>query len=162
VTRPGGKRPIYSALNAGSSILRVCSALSIIEREWPRIAGQALAARSSLVSFEDGILVISVDGQAALQDMNFKKNAILKEIRSKARLKLNDLKIETGRPASTTRAANPTGGAKRRARAPRIDLDAEEALKNEILAQHEDLDPKLAATIARCRLISEQRTTNRR
>jgi hypothetical protein len=153
--RAEGCRPVYSALGIGTPILRVCAALSAIEREWPGIVGHALASRSSLKSYGDGVLVVSVDGQAAVHDMNFKKNEIVREIRNKVRLKLNDLKIETDRPRRLTSAADQSRPRKRRAAA-KIDQAALESITDEILSSYSDLTPELARSIARCRLMTDR------
>ncbi|MDR1514203.1 MAG: DUF721 domain-containing protein [Synergistaceae bacterium] len=151
--RTGGKRPIYSALGIGSPLMRTCTALAAIEREWARIVGPALARRSRPTSYEDGVLVVSADGHAALQDMNFRKRQIIMEIRKNAWLELSDLKIETGRPYSQNMAHLPHP-AKRTAPPKRIDPEALEKLSGEILSAHPDLPPELASSIARCRLMS--------
>jgi hypothetical protein len=157
--RQGGKRPIYSALGIGSPILRICAALSAIEREWPRIVGHALAARSFPKAFEDGVLVVSVEGHSAFQDMNFRKNQIMREIRDNAWLKLCDIKVETGRKTRARDSAIALRSAKRKT-APRIDPEAVEKISGEILSAYSDLDPELARSIARCRLMSGGRDKN--
>jgi hypothetical protein len=159
--RKGGERPIYSALGAGLPIMSVCAALAVVEREWERIVGAALASRSALKSYEDGVLVISAEGQSALQNINFKKGAIVREIRTKARLDVTDMRIELGyRQRGEMHVSAPVA---RRARARvRIDPEAEEALKNEILSVHADLDPELARRIARCRIASERRASGKK
>jgi hypothetical protein len=159
--RQGGGRPIYSALGIDSPILRICAALSAIEREWHRIVGHALAARSYPKAFEDGVLVVSVDGYSALQDMNFRKSQIMRAIRDNARLKLCDLKVETGSPMKLQCHALPPS-AERRKNAPRIDPEALDKLSGEILSAHSDLDPELARSIARCRLMTSGRDKNGR
>ncbi|MDR1944476.1 MAG: DUF721 domain-containing protein [Synergistaceae bacterium] len=153
--RPGGERPIYSVIGVGSPMLKVCAALSVIEREWARIVGDALASRSCPISYDDGVLVVFVQGQSALQDINFKKNAIIKEIRTKALLKLNGLKVEIGHNGTSGAAAATPRPARLRA-SPRVDPEAEEALRDNILSAHADLPPELAGAIARCRIISER------
>jgi hypothetical protein len=151
--RPGGKFPIYSALGIGSPIMRTCAALAAIEREWHRIVGDALARRSRPTSWENGVLVVAVEGHAALQDMNFKKRQIITKIRDNAWLDLSDMRIEPGRPGRYPATVTPATRARRAAPA-RIDPEALERLSGEILSAHPDLDPALAASIARCRLIS--------
>ena len=148
----GEKRPIYSALGIDSPILRICAALTAIEREWPRIVGRALAARSFPKAFEDGVLVVSVDGHSALQDMNFRKNQIINEIRKNAWLRLSDIRTETGRAARLQSPAPPR--APRGKASFRVDGEAVENLAGEILSAYSDLDPELARSIARCRLIT--------
>jgi hypothetical protein len=97
VKREGGERPVYSAIGIDSPFMRTCSALLAVEIEWRRIVGGALASRSFPKAYEDGVLVVCVDGAAAMQDMNFKKNAIVREIRTKASLKIDDIRVEFGR-----------------------------------------------------------------
>jgi hypothetical protein len=141
--------------------MKVCYALAALEKEWPRIVGPALASRSLPKSWENGVLVVLVDGHAALQDINFRKNAIMSEIRTKAKLKLEDMKIEQGYRQKRV-GFRPSAPRPRIARAPRVDPQAEESLKNEILTAHSDLDPELAGLIARCRLASECRFSDKK
>ncbi|MDR3321234.1 MAG: DUF721 domain-containing protein [Synergistaceae bacterium] len=158
--REGGERPIYSALGADSSIMRVCKALAVVEREWARIVGVALASRSALKAYEDGVLVISAEGQAALQDINFKKSFIMREIRTNARLKVSDVRVEQGyMHGGEMPVIVPAVRAHGRVR---IDPEAEEAIKNEILSAHDGLDPDLARSIARCRIASERRASGKK
>jgi hypothetical protein len=151
--RPGGRHPIYSALGIGSPIMRTCAALAAIEREWHRIVGHALAQRSRPSSYDNGVLVVAVEGHSALHDMNFKKRQIIAKIRDNAWLDLSDMRIEPGRPAGGPLASMPAPRARRAAPA-RIDPDELERLYGEILSAHPDLDPSLAVSIARCRLMS--------
>jgi hypothetical protein len=153
--RTGGKRPIYSALGIGSPIMRTCTALAAIEREWHRIVGAALAQHSQPTSYEDGVLVVSVDRHTAFQDMNFRKMRIIMEIRKNAWLDLRDLKIETGRPPKFQISESPQGPAKR-TRARHADPEATLKLSGEILSSYPDLPPELAASIARCRLMCDR------
>ncbi|MDR0648205.1 MAG: DUF721 domain-containing protein [Synergistaceae bacterium] len=151
--RPGGRHPIYSALGIGSPMLRACAALAAIEREWHRIVGPALALRSRPTAYEDGVLVVAVEGQLALQDMNFKKRQIIAAIRDNTWLDLSDIKIEPGRKTTHQATVMPAQRA-RRITPVKIDATALERLSGEILSAYPDLDPALAASIARCRLIS--------
>lgn len=136
--------------------MRLCLVLSTIEREWFRIVGNRLAARSVPSSFADGVLVVRVDSQAALADMNFKKGAIIREISLKANLDIADIQGEIGVVRSACRIAPPksrraTGRAK-----PKLDEKRHEQLSQEILAEHADLDVRLAECIARCRILSDR------
>jgi hypothetical protein len=133
--------------------MRTCAALAAIEREWDRIVGRALAQRSRPTSYEDGVLVVAVEGHSALQDMNFKKRQIITVIRDNAWLDLSDMRIEPGHSARHPIAAMPTPRA-RRASIARINPEALEKLYGEILFAHPDIDPALAASIARCRLMA--------
>jgi hypothetical protein len=155
VKRVGGERPVYSALGIDSPLMRTCSALLAVELEWRRIVGTALASRSFPKAYEDGVLVVCVDGAAAMQDMNFRKNAIVREIRTKAALKIDDIRVEIG---GRRNRAEPAGGGltKRRARAPRVPAHAEEELVREMLARYSGISPELAHSIARCRIVSER------
>ena len=120
--------------------------------------GSALAARSFPKAFEDGVLVVSVDGHSALQDMNFRKNQIINEIRKNAWLRLSDIRTETGRAARLQSPAPPR--APRRRASLRVDDEAVEKLAGEILAAYSDLDPEIARSIAKCRIISGLKDKN--
>jgi hypothetical protein len=153
--REGGIRHLSSAVGARHPVVRLCAILSGVEREWPRIVGDALARRSFPDSYEEGVLTVAVDGPSAMQDMNFKKSAIISELRAKAGLRIENIKIERGfkrgeSPSRTNRAYIT------RPPAPRVvDPSKEENLTSEILAEHEDISPETAGSIARCRLMSE-------
>jgi hypothetical protein len=151
--RQGGRHPIYSALGIATPIMRTCAALAAIEREWHRIVGYALAQRSRPISYENGVLVVVVQGHSALQDMNFKKRQFIAEIRKNAWLDLSDMRIEPGHPGRLPIAVAFPPRARCAAPA-KIDPAALERLSCEILSNHPDLDPDLAASIARCRLMS--------
>lgn len=147
------ERPIFAMLGASSSITRLCMALATIEQEWRRIVGDSLARRSSPSSYQDGVLHIAVDSQAVLHDMNFKKNAIAREIRTKVLLNVESVKIEIGsvRPPSLPSVA--TRGAPLK----KISLDEERlcACRDEILSAYAEMDPELAKSIARAKMLCE-------
>lgn len=148
-----GEQSIYRALaeQSSSQLMRLCMLLSMLEREWPSIVGERLASRSAPVAFAEGVLTVAVDGQAALQDMNFKKGAILRHIRAKIRLEAGDIRTEIGRP----RRGTPQLPARHRSaptpRRKRLDPAAESAHRAEIVSRHGDIDPRLADVLARCR-----------
>jgi hypothetical protein len=140
------------------SFFGLCMTLSIIEQEWPSIAGNALASRSLPKSYDDGVLVVLVENSLAQQDMNFKKNAILKEIRAKASLRLKDIRTEIGRLSAHRPKGGPYARARRTKRAlrpiPKAELDA---MVSEVMGQDPNIAPDLAAAIARCRILGEPR-----
>ena len=91
--------PIYRVLGGTRSFFSLCATLSMIEMEWKLIVGDALAKRSGPKSFEDGVLVVAVENKSAEKDMNFRKGAILREIRTKTSLSLKDIRTEIGAAA---------------------------------------------------------------
>jgi hypothetical protein len=146
-------RPIYDVLSdpLTASVSSLCMALSAIEREWRAIAGDRLAYRTAPKALEGNVLVVAADGQAALQDLNFKKSALVRKISAGARIELRDIRVELGAAprASACPALRPAP------RAPQTDPEAVESLAVEILSSYGDIDPELARTIARCRVATE-------
>ncbi len=147
------ERPIYAIVGAGAPIAKLCMVLATIEREWRRIVGDALAERSAPCGYCDGVLHIAVDSQAVLHDMNFKKNTIVREIRTKARLNVEGVRIEIGR----VRRTNATQLMPRYKPPKKITVDESrvQLFCDEILSQHADMDPELARRIARVRMMCE-------
>ncbi len=151
-------RPIYDLLSVSSvtTVTSLCMTLSALEREWRSLVGDRLALRTAPKALEGDVLVVTADAQAVLQDLNFKKNALVQKIRTGARIDLRDIRVELG-----SGSKRPDGAAPRRSRpkAPprsvRVDPDAVESLATEILSRHETLPPELARTIARCRIMAE-------
>lgn len=145
------ERPIFTMIGASGSITRLCMALAAIEQEWRRIVGDTLAQRSSPSAYRDGVLHIAVDSPAVLHDMNFKKNAIAREIRTKVLLDVESVKIEIG----SVRRPNPPSPVPRRAPLKKICLDEESlcAGRDEILAVYAEMDPELAMSIARAKML---------
>jgi hypothetical protein len=126
-----------------------------MEREWRSIVGDALADRSAPRMFEDGVLVVTVAGQSALQDLNFRKGAIRSAILNRASLEIKDIRAEIGRVN-----ARPPRRSKSAPLAPCVprrlgDAEGErigEACAN-IMSRHSGLDPELVMRIARCRVM---------
>ena len=147
------ERPVYTLVGAASPIARLCMVLATIEREWRRIVGDTLAERSAPSGYDDGVLHIAVDSQAVLHDMNFKKNAIVREIRTKARLNVESVKIEIGRVRRTN--ATPMMPRCKPPKKIQIDEARVQVFCDEILSQHADMDPELVRRIARIRMLCE-------
>jgi hypothetical protein len=146
----GGLKSINEELGSFGRFFGLCADLASVENNWPSIAGDALARRSSPRSFEDGVLVVAVENKLVQQDINFRKNAIMKEINSHTVLALRDIKTEVGLPLK--KAAARLGGKKRKKRASPAAKGPElERVKNEIMEGHPALGEELAAAIARCR-----------
>jgi hypothetical protein len=124
--------------------------LASVENNWPSIAGDAIARRSSPRSFEDGVLVVAAQNKLVQQDINFRKNAIIREINANTVLALRDIRAEVGLPLQKTSLRG--GGKKQRRRAtPAAKGPEHERVKNEIMERHPALGEELAAAIARCR-----------
>lgn len=140
-------------IGASSPITRLCMALAAVEQEWRRIVGDALARRSSPSAYQDGVLYITVDSQAVLHDMNFKKNAIAREIRTKVLLNVESVKIEIG---SVRRPSRPAV-LPRSTPLKKVCLDEERlcACRDEILSVYSEMDPELAKSIARAKMLCE-------
>ena len=138
------------------SILGLCSLLRRIESNWVGLVGDALARRSSPKQFEfsekGGILHIMVSNSAALQDMHFKKNSILRSIERFTSLPLVDLQIKMGSITPTREiVGNPE---RKRERLSLDDRQVEEAARE---LSYEITDPALAHVMARFRLLCEKR-----
>jgi hypothetical protein len=149
----GGLKSINEELGSYGSIFGLCADLASVENNWPSIAGDALARRSAPRSYEDGVLVVTVQNKLVQQDINFRKSAIIKEINTNTVLALRDIRAEVGLPLKKTA---PRGGVKkRRRRVPPAAKGPElERAKSEIMERHPALDEELAAAIARCRAIT--------
>ena len=147
--------PIHGALSPLGSFFGLCATLWEIESEWEQIAGEVLARRSRVKSYDNGVLVVAVENHAAEQDMNFKKKSIIKAISAKTSLKLNGIRTEI---APVTRKARrvtqKAGRCNRRKRARNVNSTELEKLKTEILSDNPGLSEQLAETIAGCRLKS--------
>ena len=138
------------------SILGLCSLLRRIESNWVGLVGDALARRSSPKQFEfsekGGILHVMVSNSAALQDMHFKKNSILRSIERFTSLPLVDLQIKMGSITPTREiVGNPE---RKRERLSLDDRQVEEAARE---LSCEIKDPALAHVMARFRLLCEKR-----
>lgn len=154
----GHERPIYSTLSAAgdiTSLASLCAALRTLESEWAQIVGASLSRRSAPASYENGVLLVVVDCQAAMQDMNFKKASLARIIRERSLLRVDDIRVEVGRPAKTARKITGGGrGATATRRSRQLDEATVEALALEISAEHPQIDPELAEILARCRMMS--------
>ena len=145
--------PIHGALGPLRSFFGLCAALSEIESEWEQVVGPALARRSRVKSYDDGVLVVAVENRSAEQDLNFKKNSIIRAISAKTSLKLRDIKTEIAPVIrGVQRTRRKTGGTCRRKRALYVNSPELEKLKTEILSDNPGLSEKLAEAIAVCRL----------
>ncbi|MDL2263461.1 DUF721 domain-containing protein, partial [Synergistaceae bacterium OttesenSCG-928-I11] len=147
-------RPIYDLLSVPSvtTVTSLCMTLSALEREWRALVGDRLALRTAPHALEGDVLVVTADGPAVLQDLNFKKSALVRKIRTGARIDLRDIRVELGSVARKPGAHAPRrSGPKAPPRAARVDPDAVESLAAEILSRYETMSPELARTIARCR-----------
>jgi hypothetical protein len=122
-----------------------------MERDWGMIVGPSLGRRSYPASYENGVLVVVVDGRSATHDMNFKKNAIIREILVKTGIRINDIRTRmagSGVDAADRPGASQVRGVARRPFA--ADEKVVDALKREIISKHAGMDPRLAGAIARC------------
>jgi len=145
--------PIHGALGSLRSFFGFCLALAEIESEWEQIAGSALARRSRVKSYDDGILVVSVENRSAEQDLNFRKKPIIRAISAKTSLKLKDIRTEIAPVVrGMRRTQRNTGVPRRRRRATAKNVLELEKLKAEILSENPGLSEKLAEAIAGCRL----------
>jgi hypothetical protein len=146
----GGLKSIYETLGSYGSVFGLCADLASVENNWPSIAGDAAARRSSPRSYEDGVLVVAVQNKLVQQDINFRKSAMIREINANTALALRDIRAEVGLPVKKT---HPRDGVKKRRRqaAPAAKGPELERVKDEIMESHPDLSEELAAAIARCR-----------
>ena len=142
---------VHSALGSLRAFFGLCGVLSEIEAEWGQLAGSALARRSAVKSFDDGVLVVVVENRSAQQDMNFKKNMIIRAILMKTSLRLRDIKVEV---APVVRSSKPLRGrtSSRRRSAPPSPPPGLDAMKSDIMSANPGIGEKLAEVIASCRL----------
>ena len=144
---------IHGAFGSLRSFFGLCAVLAEIEAEWKEIVGAALEKRSRVKSYHEGVLIVAVENRSAQQDMNFKKNSIIRAISAKTSLKLKDIRTEIAPVIrGTVRTRQKTGRPRRRTRAGRKNAPELELLKAEILSEFPGLSDKLAETIAGCRL----------
>lgn len=152
------EKPIFGILSGVSSLLVLCAALCTLEHEWEQIVGGALSQRSRPVSYENGILRIVVDGQAALQDMNFKKMSIARELSERSIMNVSEIKVEMGALPRFSKAVRGNVHSRARARTgtpQNADDGAVSAAADGIMKEYPDMMPELATAIARCRSISD-------
>lgn len=142
---------VHSALGSLRSFFGLCGVLSEIEAEWRELAGSALARRSAVKSFDDGVLVVVVENRSAQQDMNFKKNAIIRAISMKTSLRLKDIRVEVA-PVNHALKPRRHKNAPRNRRAFSADAPGLDAMKSDILSANPGIGEKLAEVIASCRL----------
>lgn len=138
------------------SLLRLCSLLRRMESNWSGLVGAALARRSSPKQFEfskiGGVLHVTVNNSAALQDMNFKKSGILREVERFTSLPLVELRVTIGNIAPSREVAENPGRKKKRLLLDEREVDA---TVRELSSEIED--PALARAMARFRLLCEKR-----
>jgi predicted nucleic acid-binding Zn ribbon protein len=143
-------------MEGADDIMGLCRILRQLESEWRSIVKGSLGERSAPVSYSDDVLTVSVRGPAAVQDMNFRKNAIMSEIRSRVRPAVRDIKTHSAgvhrQAGGHTPAASQAGRPKK---LPAADEKKVEAICADVLARHGDMDPNLALILARCRAVSE-------
>ena len=151
---PGHERPIYGTLSEVTSIATLCAALRTIESEWVQIVGVPLSKRSAPASYENGVLLVNVDCQAALQDMNFKKMALARSIRERSLLRVDEIRIEVGTPPRAARVPHGRNGQAAPVRTRKVDEAVVEALALEISREHPHIEPQLAVILARCRAMA--------
>jgi hypothetical protein len=149
------ERRLSSVMAEANGAADLCFLLSLLEGEWKSIVGGSLGARSAPLSYEGGVLVVAVNSPSAFQDMNFRKNAIIREICSRASLAVRDIKVKNG----AVRGAD-FGPASHRAvftrRAAAPDEKKVKSVSDDILSRHSDMDPDLARVIARCMVMCER------
>jgi hypothetical protein len=141
---------IHGALGPLSSFFGLCATLYAIEEEWPEVAGDALARRSAPRSYDDGVLVVAVENRLVQQDMNFRKNSILRAIALKTSLNLKDIRAEIA-PLARGRSPErhpPSSSARRR---PEVAGPEVDAMKAGIMERHPNISERLAEAIAICR-----------
>jgi hypothetical protein len=143
--------PINGALRELGSFFGLCAVLSDIASGWESIAGSALSRRSAVKSFDDGVLVVAVENRAAQQDMNFKKNAIIRAITEKTSLELSDIRAEIAPVVRPSRPAARRVRQNKRARAVKPLTPEIESMKEEIMLENPSLSEKIAESIAYCR-----------
>jgi hypothetical protein len=149
------ERRLSSVMAGVSGVMDLCFVLSVLEREWKSIVGGSLGARSAPLSYEGGVLVVAVNSPSAFQDMNFRKNAIIREICSRAGLAVSDIKVKNGGIRRADSGPPPRRPIFAR-RAPAPDEKKVKSVSDDILSRHSDMDPTLACLIARCMVISER------
>ncbi|MDR1651541.1 MAG: DUF721 domain-containing protein [Synergistaceae bacterium] len=143
-------KSVSEILSPANSTLMLCATLFAIEQEWASVVGDALSRRSCPSSYEDGILVVAVENRSAEQDLNFRKAAVLREIRSKASIRLKDIRTEIGRvKRGGTDCAVRARRKRKRPPVPEAEIDA---LTGDMLARDPKLRPEVARAAARCRL----------
>jgi hypothetical protein len=149
------ERRLSSVMTGANGVTGLCFLLSLMEGEWKSIVGGSLGARSAPLSYEGGVLVVAVDSPSAFQDMNFRKNAIIREICSRANLAVSDIKVRNGavRGADSRPASRRAVFAKR---APVPDEKKVRSVSDDILSRHSDMNPVLACVIARCMVMCER------
>ncbi|MDR3279861.1 MAG: DUF721 domain-containing protein [Synergistaceae bacterium] len=156
MTEERGEKKIFNALSKSESFFGLCATLSMIEHEWESIAGAALAKRSGPKAYEDGVLVVGVENRSAEQDMNFRKGAIIKEIRSKMSLRLKDIRTEICRVKR--RRVSVVVSASRWRKPPAVPEGPElEALVCDMMERNPKLKPGIARAAARCRIARAKR-----
>ena len=145
---------IHSAFSSLRPFFGLCAMLSEIEAEWESIAGHILARRRKVLSYDDGVLVVAVENRSVQQDMNFKKNTIIRAILSKTSMQLKDIRTEVApsvRAGSSLRTSITRAPRKKRALAEPAELPEIAGLKDEILSQNPGLSEKIAFAIFCCR-----------
>lgn len=88
--REAARAKRWPALN----IVALCDALSRMEREWRTIVGPTIAMHARPTSYEEGVLVITVDSPSVMNDLNFRRQMLRKSIESASRVAIRDLRIE--------------------------------------------------------------------
>jgi hypothetical protein len=155
LNREDGLKSINEELGSYRNFFGLCADLASVENNWPSIAGDAVARRSSPRSFEDGVLVVAVEDKLVQQEINFRKSEIIKEINANTVLALQDIRTEVGLPLK--KAAGRGVGKKQRSRSQAAAGEAEiERVKSGIMERHPALDEELAAAIARCRALGHK------
>lgn len=151
------ERPVYSLVSAASPMTRLCMTLAALEREWPAVVGRRLAEKTAPKSYDDGVLLVAAENSSVLQDLNFKKNAIVQMLRKKAMIAVEDIRVEIGSTTHRVQAIRNAGKHGTAKTAAPIDPQLEDAVCSDILAAFGELSPELARKIARCRILSEEK-----
>lgn len=151
-----GGRPLFDLLPS-ASITGLCMMLSTLEREWASVVGDALARRTAPKAFDGEILIVAADSQAVMHDLNFKKNSIIRAIRTNARIGVSEIRAELGRVGTRQTRRVSGSGAARRKEVGIVDDASLEAARREISSAYPDMPEELAESIARCRIIADSR-----
>jgi len=71
---------------------------------WPEVAGERIAARARAVGFRDGVLLVSVDSAAWMNELSYLRHHIVQELnRRLGEGVVTDIRLQPARGAERTR-----------------------------------------------------------
>ena len=133
-------------LHLAFTLARVC-------REWESLLGRALGSRTAPRRLEGRVLFVAAESPAAAQALQFERARLLRELKERFQLPLEELRVQVG----SIRSTPAPGAPRRRASPPPVPLSEEEVSRQEQAFREKVADPEIAQALARLAVACRRR-----